>query len=172
MFVWTPVPIDESQGRASEARRSLGMSHWGARTGYGYEAQRVSFLREMYKTERRHRELSLSPRSDPALSALAASMAISPALASPNRVFASPRPALAAPEVASPSLSNSPSLKDIWPAVSTQAQVQFRPHDAGFLDRFRASKEHGRPHNKDTLYREQVFEMWNVTGVKSPAVFR
>ena len=29
------------------------MSHWGARTGYQYEAQRVSFLREMYRTERR-----------------------------------------------------------------------------------------------------------------------
>ena len=29
------------------------MSQWGCRTGYGYEAQRVAFLREMYRTERR-----------------------------------------------------------------------------------------------------------------------
>ena len=31
----------------------LGMSHRGARTGYGFESGRVAFLREMYRTERR-----------------------------------------------------------------------------------------------------------------------
>ena len=80
------------------------------------------------------------------------------------------RPSTAA--VTSPVPSTAPSVKTTWPAVSTQTQVQFRPHDAEFLARFRASREHGRPHNKETTYREQVFNMWNISGVKSPAVFR
>ena len=58
------------------------MSYWGARTGYAYESQRVSFLREIYKTERRHRELSLSPRVNPGMAALTASMAASPCASS------------------------------------------------------------------------------------------
>lgn len=147
------------------------MSHWGARTGYGYEAQRVSFLREMYKTERRHRELSLSPREHPGMAYLTASMAQSPALGgSPERVYAvSPSP----PSDTLPVMSPSPSSPKLdWPAVSTQSQVQFRAHDPDFLARFKAGREHGRPHNATTMYREQVFDMWNITGVKNPAVFR
>lgn len=145
------------------------MSYWGARTGYAYESQRVSFLREIYKTERRHRELSLSPRVNPGMAALTASMAASPALASPERVY-NPHPPLES--VPSPPPVAPASVKTNWPAVSTQSQVQFRPHDTEFLARFRAGKEHARPNDKETMYREQVFQIWNITGTKSPAVFR
>ena len=147
------------------------MSHWGARTGYGYEAQRVSFLRQMYKTERRHRELTLSPREHPGMAALVASMNTSPALppSSPERIFSiSPSPPIdePSPRVAPPSSAQK------FPAVSTMSQVHFRPHDPDFLERFKAGREHGRPHNATTNYREQVFEVWNITGTKNPAVFR
>ena len=57
------------------------MSMWGCRTGYGYNAERVTFLREMYKSERRQYTLSLSPREDPAVAALNSSLRL-PATAS------------------------------------------------------------------------------------------
>lgn len=38
------------------------MSHWGARTGYGYETHRLGFLAERAAAEQRHRALALSPR--------------------------------------------------------------------------------------------------------------
>ena len=59
-----------------------------------------------------------------------------------------------------------------YPAVSTQAQVSFRAPDSDFVERFKAGREHGRPHDKETDYREKVFSMWNISGQKVPAVFR
>ena len=59
-----------------------------------------------------------------------------------------------------------------FPAIMTQTQVSYRPHDAEFLARFSAPKEFNKPNDKQTHYREQVFSVWNITGVKSPAVFR
>ena len=35
------------------------MSHWGARTGYGYETHRLGFLAERAAAEQRHRALAL-----------------------------------------------------------------------------------------------------------------
>ena len=150
------------------------MSHWGARTGYAYEAQRVSFLREMYKNERRQRELDMSPRRDqlPGMAMLQASMARSPALSAQGKIFGEPAVLSPLPEPPVLSPTNAPSPSNKWPAISTQSMVQFCPHDKEFLERFRATREHGKPHDKDTGYREQVFQIWNITGVKSPAVFR
>ena len=147
------------------------MSHWGARTGYSYEAQRVSFLREMYRNERRQRELDLSPRDRlPGMAMLQASMARSPALSAQGQIFGQPPVLSPLPGPHVPSPSGSPSKN--WPAISTTAMTQFCPHDKEFLERFRAGREHGKPHDKNTDYREQVFQIWNISGVKSPAVFR
>ena len=163
------------------------MSNWGARTGYAYEAQRVAFLREVYRNEKRatlglsprdsmlaasmHTSSpGLSPRDQPGMAALTASMHTSPALDSPGRhVYNSPSPfeGRRPPPAAATS-----SLQRTWPAVSTHSQVAFRPHDAEFLARFRAETEHGKANDKTTQYREQVFQLWNISGIKSPAVFR
>lgn len=148
------------------------MSHWGARTGYGYEAQRVAFLRETYRSERRHREMSLSPRVDPSIEALARAMSISPAMpTTANRIFGS-LPTTHVPASVMPHDIPAELPKRKWPAVSTQSQISFRAPDNDFLERFKAGKEYGKMHDKETDYREQVFSMWNITGIKEPAVFR
>jgi len=149
------------------------MSHWGARTGWSYEAQRVNFLREMYKTENRQRKAALeqltSPRSprafDPAMTALASSM---------NSPVASPRQLFGVHPVTQPTPPPAvdPTLKSTWPAISTHSQISFRPHDSGFIERFRAGHEHTKPMDLETKYRESVFQLWNINGEKSPAVFR
>ena len=41
-----------------------------------------------------------------------------------------------------------------------------------FLARFKAGKEYGKMNDQETHYREVVFTMWNINGVKYPAVFR
>ena len=148
------------------------MSHWGARTGYGYEAQRVAFLRETFKSERRHRGMAISPREDPSIAALARSMAISPAMPppmpqlAPNRIFGHSvlaRPAETASSESTAAAAAAASEK--FPSVATQNQVSFRPPDSDFLERFKAGKKHGKMYDKITDYREQVFNMWNISGV-------
>lgn len=62
--------------------------------------------------------------------------------------------------------------KKQWPAVSTQSQCDYRPPDSEFLARFKAGKEYGKMNDQETHYREVVFTMWNINGVKYPAVFR
>jgi hypothetical protein len=153
------------------------MSHWGARTGYGYEAQRVAFLRETFKSERRHRGMAISPREDPSIAALARSMAISPAMPppmphlAPNRIFGHSvlaRPAeTASPERAAAAAAEAAATSDTFPSVATQNMVSFRPPDNDFLERFKAGRTHGKMHDKTTEYREQVFNMWNITGVRA-----
>lgn len=133
------------------------MSHWGARTGWSYEAQRVSFLREMYKTERRHRENALSPREDPAIQALARAMAMPPVLPATGARIFGVLPTLGGEPACSEELPvpSEMSPRRQWPAVSTQSQVSFRAPDNDFLERFKAGRDHGKMHDKETDYREK-----------------
>ena len=127
------------------------MSHWGARTGWSYEAQRVNFLREMYKTENRQRKAAMeqlasprSPRCDPAMTALTSAMA-SP-VASPRQLYGVH---LATQPTPAPAID--PALKSTWPAMSTHSQIMFRAHDSGFIERFRVGHEHSKPMDMETV---------------------
>ena len=153
------------------------MSMWGCRTGYGYNAERVTFLREMYKSERRQYTLSLSPREDPAVAALNSSLRL-PATASTTSGSLSARPVYSitgAPIDPSPVASPRPHWAT---AINTTQQIAFPPLDRSFTDRFvRPTDKPSRPRydaqgSPETKFREQIYEMRNVSGVKYPASFR
>jgi len=48
-----------------------------------------------------------------------------------------------------------------------------RAHQLNDIKSFAQSRgDRGRVRDKQTEYREQVFTMWNINGIKQPAVFR
>lgn len=175
---FTAVAADHRVRLYIAAPFSCAMSHWGMHTGWGLEAQRVAFLRERYKAERRHREISqLSPRGrDQDVAALQSSMALAPPSARVFGIGAMPQPTSPSQAAASPprptTVSGASASPSRYPALSTTAQVSFSPPDPDFVDRFKAGKEYGKPHDSTTVYREHVFGVWNTFGVKQPASFR
>ena len=166
------------------------MSHFGRGGGYPLTSERSAFHAQVLAREQRARELDLlSPRSSPRFM----NPGIAPGLRNPvahlpvdGAITARPSPRLmggASPRSmsgASPRLPQGMSVplspRTVAelrpPAISTTAQLAFAAHDPAFLDRFRERSVHGKPHDVNTEYREKVFAMWNVTGVKNPASFR
>ncbi|KAL1526835.1 hypothetical protein AB1Y20_015527 [Prymnesium parvum] len=136
------------------------MSLWGCRTGYDYESQRVRFLREMYKAESRAKLLAVFHDEEP-LDVPTLMQPLPPPIVPTSRVLLSRHklPPLAHP---------APTL-----APMTTSQLAYRAHQLNDIKSFAQSRgDRGRVRDKQTEYREQVFTMWNINGIKQPAVFR
>lgn len=153
------------------------MSHWGARTGYGYQSDRVAFLRQMYKSESRARLQShfatpeqlqngLRPRQVPLMTPMPPPQSI-PTPAAEEDPYAAVDRAPASP-VHLP--TSSPTIN--WPSVMTTQAIAYRAHDPEFVKKFSAKHGHARSHDNTTEYREHLFNVWNISGQKVPASFR
>ena len=85
-------------------------------------------------------------------------------------VVQKPRQVFGAPFAPAPERDILPRRK-VFPALNAQSHLDYqRPATAFILNGRRSA--FGKYQDKETNYRESVFEMWNVRGQKKPACFR
>lgn len=164
------------------------MSMVGSRTGWDYHTDRVQFLRQMYSAETRQRAVDqLSPRGAIDYRRMP-NAGIAPGFATAYMrmhtaplAHLRPRPIEPLPETApqaTPAVIGAVERpltprNRIYPAVSTSSQMAYGAHDPAFLNRFRTeTHEFGKMKDTTTHFRENVFNIWNISGTKAPAVFR
>jgi hypothetical protein len=127
------------------------MSHWGKNTGYLYESQRVAFLREMYRTEKRaalHQAFGVEDGDE--IDVLALVRPLPPLVVSPRNSLPSTLPPLSASRL-KPSTA---------PMTTSQMAFRTRAIPTGLASTAfgRSRGDIGRARNKETEYREHVFQ--------------
>ena len=84
------------------------------------------------------------------------------------------QPFVPQPLIRPASRSEAPQQTKVFPVLNPpKSHLDFRRPDPWFIaNGRRASHQNGVLRDDYTVYREAVYKMWNVTGVKSPASFR
>lgn len=54
----------------------------------------------------------------------------------------------------------------------TSTQLSYRRPNSAFRQTFGTTRRNSKPKDETTLFRESVYQTWNISGTKNPAAFR